>query len=437
VVEQHRAGGETAVRISLVILLSLTTNIVLAMVWFHGNHAVPSPATDVSARTAATAPVAVKSAPAADGTAELAAQSSWADLQTDDLKEFVRRLRSAGCPEETIKDLVLAELNRSFAVKQRKIWPNDFNPSDYWKPFKQHYDPAEARKNRERFHQIRDMQKEKTALIVELFGVDVEKLRLKEEGIDNGDWGWNPNGNLAFLPEAKRAAVQKYLDDFQDKEQEFYASVQGSWDADARARQKQLEQEKMAGLAQILTPDEVREYALRNSLMASRVQSEIRGVDLTLDQYEKLFDIRSKYGDSIYNYGDDDNPADTAKQIEQNKKDLQSDIASTLGVDKAQELERAQDYSYQQLNSLANHNDLPAGTAAKVYDFKGAAEKALQDLTANTELTPEQQSAARAQIKTETEQAVKAALGDKIYKRYLNNGGWWLNNLAPPPPKQN
>ena len=165
---------------------------------------------------------------------------------------------------------------------------------------------------------------------------------------------------------------------------------------------------------------------------------EIRGVDLTREQYEALFDVRSKYGDSIYNYTDDGNDADTVKQIEQNKKDLQSDITATLGADKAQQLERAQDYNYQQLNSLANHYDLPADTATKVYDFKGAAEKAVQELSANTDLTPEQQQAARAQIQTETEQAVKTALGsDKIYKRYMNNGGWWLNNLAPAPPKQN
>jgi hypothetical protein len=423
-------------RISLIILLSLATNVVLALVWFRVDY-IASPAGDVSTRTAVTVPVAGQSNAAANEVDGLPAQSSWSDVQTDDLKEFVRRLRAFGCPEETIKDLVLAQLNRSYSIKQRAIGQNNFNPTDYWKPYKQHFDPVESKKNRERSHQMRDMQKEKTALIVELFGVDVEKQRRKEEGLDNEDWGWN-SGGLAYLPEPKRDAVQKYLDDFQDKEQEFYASIQGSWDADARARQKQLEQEKMAGLAQILTPEEVREYALRNSQMASQVQSEIRGVDLTLDQYEKLFDIRSKYGDSVYNYGDAGNDADAVKQIEQNKKDLQSDIAATLGTGTAQELERAQDYNYQQLNSLANHYDLPADTATKVYDFKGAAEKAVQDLSANTDLTPEQQQAAQAQIKAETEQAVKTAFGsDKIYKRYMNNGGWWLNNLAPAPPKQN
>ena len=423
-------------RTSLIILLSLATNVVLALVWFRADY-VALPAGDAT-RTTVTAPVAGQSNAAASEADGSTAQSSWSDLQTDDLKEFVRRLRAVGCPEETIKDLVLAQLNRGYSIKQRAIWQNNLNPNDYWKPYKQHFDPAEARKNREHSHQMRDMQKEKTALIVELFGVDVEKERRKEEGIDNSDWGWNPNGNLAYLPEAKRDAVQKFLDDFQDKEQEFYASVQGGWDADARARQKQLEREKMTGLAQILTPEELREYALRNSQMASQIQSEIHGVDLTREQYEALFDVRSKYGDGIYNYTDDGNDADAVKQIEQNKKDLQSDIAAALGADKAQDLQRAQDYNYQQLNSLANHYDLPADTAAKVYDFKGAAEKAVQDLSANTDLTPEQQQAARAQIQTETEQAVKTAFGsDKIYKRYMNNGGWWLNNLAPAPPKHN
>ncbi|MEJ0090367.1 MAG: hypothetical protein WDM80_11570 [Limisphaerales bacterium] len=420
-------------RISFVILLSLVANIMLAAAWFRTTHASPKPVEEAAViepvmETAASPPVAVSE----DGAIGLTSQARWSDLQTEDFREFVRRLHAIGCPEETIKDLVLAKLNRNFSVKQRALWQdNDFNSNDYWKPYKRQRDPAMAKKNRGRMHEWRDLQKEKTALLVELFGVDVEKERRKEEGFGE-DWGWN-SGSLAYLPEAKRDAVQKYLDDFQEKQQEFYASIQGAWDSDVRAERDRLEQEKMDGLAQILTPQELREYALRSSQIASQVQSGIRGVDLTRAQYEALFDVRSKYGDSIYNWSDEGNDAETIKQIEQNKKDLQADIASTLGASKAQELERAEDYSYQQLNRLAKRSNLPPGTAAKVYDFKGAAEKAVQELAANTDLTPEQQQAARAQIKTETEQAVKAALGDKIYKRYMKNGGWWMNNLSQPP----
>ena len=49
----------------------------------------------------------------------------------------------------------------------------------------------------------------------------------------------------------------------------------------------------------------------------------------------------------LANWSDAGNDADAIKQIEQNKKDMQAQIAGALGADTAQELERAQDYSYQ------------------------------------------------------------------------------------------
>ena len=417
-------------RISFIIILSLAANVILAMLLFQG-HENSLSKIDREKTVAAVAAGANSSAGNAENSVAAGSQASWQDLQTDDLKEFIRRLRAVNCPEGTIEDLIIAAVDRLYAPKMRALWPDNSQQNDYWKPFKRTFNPAEQKKSRARMHQQQTLQKEKSALLVELFGFDVEKQRLKEEGIDADATGWNPNGNLSFLPEAKRDAVQKFLDDFQDKEQEFYASVQGSWDADARAKQKELEKEKFAGLAQILTPDELREYELRNSQLASQLSSDIHNVDLTRAQYEALYDIRDKYGDSVINWGDAGNDADAIKQIEQNKKDMQAEIAGALGADTAQELERAQDYSYQQLAHLAVRNDLPADTASKIYDVKQAAEQAAQDLQANTDLTPEQRQAALAQIGSATEQSVKSALGDKLYQRYRNNGGWWLNNLAP------
>jgi hypothetical protein len=415
-------------RISVLIFMSLAVSVALAALLFRPGHG------GMLAVENSSVTVADNGSAATGGNAAALASSgkiSWGNLQAADLKEFVRKLRAVNCPEETIKDLVLAELNRSFAKQQRSLW-SELQNQDYWKPYQRKVDPTEQKKNRERSKQMQAMQKEKTALIVELFGVDVEKQRMKEEGFDTDSMGWNPSGNLSFLPEAKREAVQKYLDDFQEKEQAFYASVQGSWDADARAKQKKLEQEKFDGLAQILTPDELREYKLRNSQIAQQISSDLHGVDLTRAQYEALFDIRSKYGDSIYNYGDAGNSPDAIKQVEQNKKDMQSEIAAALGTDKSAELERAQDYNYQQLVSLATHNDLPPDTAPKIYDVKQAAETAAAAVKASQDLSPAEQQAALAQIRAETEASVKTALGDKPYQRYLNNGAWWLNNIAPP-----
>jgi len=417
-------------RISFLIALSLAVNIILAALFFRPGHgAATSSSGDLPVETGA----AENSSAAPNGSAVTTlagAKISWRDLQAAELKEFVAKLRAVNCPEETIKDLVLAELNRRFSKQQRALW-SDLQNQDYWKPYRRSSAPEEQKKNLERSRQMQAMQKEKTALIVEIFGVDVEKQRMLAEGYDPDNMGWNPTGNLSFLPEAKREVVKKYLEDFQEKEQAFYASTMGGWDAEARARQKKLEQEKFDGLAQLLTPEELREYKLRNSQTASQISSELHGVDLTRAQYESLFDIRSKYGDSIYNYGDAGNDPAAIKQIEQNKKNMQAEIAAALGADKSAEWERAQDYQYQQLASLARHNDLPPETAPKIYDFKQAAEKAAEALKASQDFSPEERQLALAQIRTETEASVKAALGDKLFKRYMGNGGWWLNGIAP------
>lgn len=431
-------------RISVLIIVSLAVNLMLAALLYHQRSGAAAKSGESATENSTVASGAENAAAenlagnqAENSTVTVAGKFSWRDLQAEELKTYISKLRAVNCPEVTVQDLILAEVNRRFAAKTRALWndPELLAQNDYWKPYQRKQDPEKAKKQRARYKANLAAQKEKSVLIVELFGFDVEKQRMKEEGYDP-DNNWNYAGaSLSFLPESKREPVEKYLEVFQDKMQDFYARVSGGWDADARAESKKLEAEKLAGLAQFLTPQELREYELRNSQIAHQISSDLHGVDLSREQYEAMFDVRKKYGDSIYSWGDADNTPEQRKQIEQNKKDMMAEIASAVGADKTAELERAQDYQYQQLASLAKRNDLPAETAPKIYDFKTSAEKAVEALNANQDLSPEQRQTALAQIRTETEASVKAALGDKLFKRYQSNGGWWINQLGPAPKK--
>ena len=430
-------------RISVLIIVSLAANLMLAALWFHksrnttaagGVTTAENSAGETGAATSATGTAAenVSGAANENSIVTVAGKFSWRDLTATDLKEYIRKLRAANCPEPTVQDLICAEVNRRFATRMRSYMDADWlAQNDFWKPYQRKQDTEKAKKSQKNYNAQRAAQKEKTALIVELFGYDVEKQRMKEEGYD-ADNNWNyATGELSFLPESKREATEKYLEDFQEKMQELYADMSGGWGPEQRAKQKQLEAEKLAGLAQFLTPSEVREYELRNSSTAQQISSDLHGVDLTRAEYEALFDLHKKYGDSVYNYGDANNDEVARKKIEQNQKDLKAEVAVALGEQKFAELDRAQDYQFQQLKSLAKRNDLPADTAPKIYDFKQAAEKAVEALNSNQDLTAEARQAALAQIRAETETSVQSALGDKIFKRYQGNGGWWINNLGP------
>src|SRR5262249_2920222 len=149
------------------------------------------------------------------------------------------------------------------------------------------------------------------------------------------------------------------------------------------------------------------------------------------------FDLRKKYGDSLYNYSDSVQSQDSRDQVEQNKKTFNTELAQALGSDFASEFERSQDYSYQQLVRLAKRNDLPSDTANTIYDLKQNAEQSIKVMRDDATMTSDQRQQAAQQIRAQTEESVKSRLGDALYQKYLNNDGWWIRNLgSTPPPKR-
>src|SRR5882724_5208161 len=68
--------------------------------------------------------------PAKDGAARPGPQKSspWPLIFAADLKHFVANLRHVNCPEETVKDIVVAEINRRFAAREENLRPT---PGDH------------------------------------------------------------------------------------------------------------------------------------------------------------------------------------------------------------------------------------------------------------------------------------------------------------------
>jgi hypothetical protein len=427
-------------RLGLILILSLAANVLLAGWWLVIRPSADRGDASIAESPRETAPARAKlprKSPKLAPTQQFSSANEgggvqkWKDLQSADLKEFIGRLRAVGCPEETIQDIILAEVNRQYLSRSREIWPDRYKATPFWETTRP--DPTDYKKNRERTRKDQELQKEKSAELVELLGIDPEKERRKEDGL-NDPYSWM-SSRISFLPESKREAVQKYLEEFEDKRQEFYARNRGLYDAQYRSEQKQLEAEQFRGLAQFLTPQELREYELRQSQMASQLSFDLRGMTISREQYEAIFDIRKKYGDSIYNYGDIETK-EGRQAVEDSKKSLQAELVAALGPEKGKEYERSQDYSYQQLVRLVGRTDLPPETAVKVYDFKDAAEQTAKQIRVDPNLSAAQRQAALLQIRTETEKTVKETLGEKNFTRYLREGGYWLNSIAPAPPLQ-
>jgi|GEM_PF-819566 len=418
--------------IPFVIALSILANAALAFKWMQARTPVPTAASAAAAPVPEpTGPIAAAAKPrrneaarsAPPAPAPLPAKPTWAQLfSATDLKGSVQRLRTVGCPEETIADLISAEVKRRYAEKSQAIWRRT-DEDKYWVASNQ----EEMMAGSERSKQYAALEKERVALLMDLLGFDPQKRQREESGIPDYS-----DRQLGFLPTEKREAVQRYLEEFQTKENDHYRRNRGLFDAQERTERKEMQAEKERGLAELLSPEEFRQWELRSSQMASQLQSEITTMNLTQSQYEALFAARKTAGDGIYLWGDMSNDPEARARVERAKKQLEADVKTALGPDLAKEYELSRNYDYQQLFRLAKAENLPTDTARKVYDYKEQAEAKAREVRAQRDLPREQQQQTLAALRAETEAAMKATLGDALYDRYKPRASW-LNSISYTP----
>ncbi|KAF0180841.1 MAG: hypothetical protein FD161_559 [Limisphaerales bacterium] len=420
--------------IPLIIALSLLANAALAFKWWQSRPTKAAPAAPVPAIQSAAKPASKARASEPEmvtsvtGTAKPTSSTKpiWAQFfSDDDLKGSIQRLRAVGCPEETIQDLMVAAVTRRFADRRKAALAgmSSSNEAEYWKA--SDYNSPEARERQKKY---RELEREASALLVELLGFDPQKKQREESGYFD-----YYERQVSFVAPEKREQLRRYLEEFGEKEQEHYRRNRGLHDAQERAERKELQEEKKRGLAAFLTPEEVRQWELRSSQMASQLQSEITTMSLTQAQYEALFAVRSKVGDAIFFWSDMTEDPKARERTEQAKQQLQNDIKATLGEELAKEWELGRNFDYQQLFRLAKTENLPADTARKVYGYKEQAEAKAKEVRTMTDLSREQQQQTLAALRTETENAMKATLGDKLYNTYKSRA-YWLNSISYTPP---
>src|SRR5437867_8753611 len=49
-------------------------------------------------------------------------QMRWRQLESEDYKTYIARLRSIGCPEQTIRDIIIADLDKVLAPRVQSIY---------------------------------------------------------------------------------------------------------------------------------------------------------------------------------------------------------------------------------------------------------------------------------------------------------------------------
>jgi hypothetical protein len=194
----------------------------------------------------------------------------WRQVEAPDYKQYIDNLRAIGCPEKTIRDIVVADVNDLFSSRLASV--TNTNQYQYWRKEPVSRSEEQERQVRELCAQKREVLKtlgmgtpDFTDLLGEAFRGNLEELDLQ----------------LAFLPEFKRQQIKDAL--FQQAQQE----VTGGQDA---ARQAAIEQQAQARVESLLTSEELKEYELRCSTDAHQLRTVLDAVGLTEQEFRIMFD---------------------------------------------------------------------------------------------------------------------------------------------------
>ncbi len=394
-----------------ILAISLGANVLLAALALRN----PTPAPVTAVTEAPSAPVAPQSKVVKQTvTNTITKQITWELVESADYKEYIANLRSIGCPEETIRDIIIADVNKLYDKKKKEVRgePKKF---EYWKSG----NPFVAAMDTGLMNKLKALDEEKNAVLRALGITPDAKTELTQAMVVNPF-----EMMMDFLPDDKKARVVKIMSDMQSKMME--ASKDG---ADTEAMGKAM-QDMETALKGVLTPQEYLDYQLRFSMTANMLRNQVAGFDPNEEEFMRVFKLREAF-DSEYSPMTRGNESDDQrKSREAAEKRLKEDIKASLGPERYADYERAQDWSFQQIYRAAKKADLDTAEAVKVYDMKKAAEQATTEVRNNKDLTQEQRNQALQGIQQQTESSVKAVLGEKGWDQYnRGNNTYWIKNI--------
>ena len=412
---------KTTLVVSLLLNLALAGTIAY-LVMNRSELASPVAAVTASASNAALRVVGKQTGAVPAASAKPAQSFDWRLVESEDYKKYIANLRAIGCPEETIRDIIIADVNKLFESRKQAMKVASTNKFQFWKagnPFAAMMDPDRIQKQQE-------LNKEKRALLKELLGVTVDEKPDLFAAV-------NPfETMLDFLPSSKQTQIMEVMQSYQAKLMKGLGG--GAPDTEDMKQIQKVQKEMDAELAKILTPQEKEDYDLRLSQTAMMMRMQLASFDPNEQEFRDVFKLKKKFDDEYSVLGvPSQDKADQEKRAAA-QKELDAQIKNALGEPRFVEYQRSSDFAYQGIAKVAEREGLSKDSAVKVYDMKKIAEEQATKLRQEKSLSTEQRQQALQAVRAETERSIKEVFGDKAFESYQKQPtAYWLKGLSSDP----
>jgi LysM repeat protein len=330
---------------------------------------------------------------------------SWHELESADYPTYIANLRDIGCPEQTIRDIIIAEVNTLFS-RRRAL--EIVTPEQQW--WRSEPDPSVVQAADDK---ARTLEDERRALLTRLLGTNWE----------GGDLASLPRPSrpgivldgpiLGALPTETKQAIEEATLRSQDRLTAYFESLRREGkDIDPRELVK-FRQQTRDDLARILSPGQLEEYLLRYSENANELRSRLGQLEFfnaTPDEFRQIFratDYLDQQLEAIT--GTDANSLAQHKSLEDQRENA---MKTALGPKRYEEYRNLQDPLYREAVATAEEAGTPEA-AQTIYQIKLAAAQQENQIASDASLTPEQKNIALKQLEVDQLKATTLANGQE------------------------
>jgi hypothetical protein len=381
--------------------VSAVLNLVLLVAWLAAIRPAPTPERFVARRTVVTNILR----PIRTNVLFQPRLLSWKDIESDDYPTYVRNLRGIGCPPETVRDIIVADVNALFARRRAVEVPHA--AQQWWRlePDSELADLITTKTS--------ELERERRDLLTRLLGSGWEEAIAAGEAPGAGDELSGPL--LGDLTEEARRQVRA----IERASRERAATLlreHGPGASLKAAESARLERETRARLAEVLNPEQLEEYLLRHSLTAQRLRAELKEVDVTPEEFRSLFKAMDALDAEKTELGEGSDPASRKRLAELERKE-QAALEKEVGTARYVRLRLARDAVFRDTWNVAEKAGVAAEQVIPLYQVNQATIEERRRVLADDSLPPEEQTRRLAELYEQRLVALRALVGADAFQR--------------------
>lgn len=329
---------------------------------------------------------------------------SWREVESTDYPTYIANLRNIGCPEQTIRDIIIADVNALYA---RKRALELVTPEQQWWRSEPDTNVLQVA-----LEKARVLDEERRNLLTRLLGPSWESGDLVNLPRPSHPGVVLDGPILGALSADTKQAIQDINARSEARMQSYLDSVRQQGKSADPVELAKLRQQTRDDLARVLAPGQLEEFLLRYSQEANDLRAEmgqLRYFNATPDEFRAMFRATDTLDQQIQLLADSTDPNSIqARQTLAAQRDNALKIA--LGADRYGEYQLLHDPLYRQAVATADAQGTPDAVQT-IYQINVAAASTQDAINANTNLTADQKAIELKQLEADQLRANSLAMG--------------------------